>query len=153
MPFLRSKKLPPYDKDGNTLFNRRNTSGVYLIYKKVTILGNSKYQLSYVGYSGTNLYKTLYRHFEDWSASAQTRTTYKNLKNIRVEVIYTNTAEQAFNLEKALIIKLKPKDNPNKYENYTKDLKKVKQAYDLYTGLPLKDLIYNKKQDNEEDPF
>ena len=87
-----------------------NQSGVYIIKR-----GND---IKYIGYSANNVYKTLTRHFQDWSSSRQQRVTYNPGDKLKVRIIYTNTALQAATLERALIIKYKPDDNPNKYEQY-----------------------------------
>jgi len=142
---IKSALLPPYtfkpyEMRRTATFPKRNVPGVYMIYKDNI--------LRYVGYSGTNLYRTLYRHFQDWSSSNQKRTVYKNLANIKVRVIYCSSSK-AEALEKALIIKLKPKDNPHKYEKYTTD-KREQHAYDLYTGARIKNIIV---RTDEIDPF
>ena len=71
--------------------------------------------------SATDVYKTMYRHFQAWHDRQQAqRVTYKsNLKysNYTVRIIYC-TSKQAYSLERALIIKHKPRDNDNKYNNY-----------------------------------
>jgi hypothetical protein len=50
---------------------------------------------------------------------------------VTARIVYTSTGAQAAQLEKALIIKYKPKDNPNKLEQYELDLKdeKIVEAY------------------------
>lgn len=102
----KSKLKKPYTKNRKIRFKAKK-AGVYLIYRKKTLL--------YVGMSGSNVYKSLYRHFQTWNDPTQVRVTYKQLKNIKVRVIYTNTPGQAEKLEKAIIIKYKPKDNPKQY--------------------------------------
>jgi len=93
-------------------FSKRKSPGVYLIYKNSLLV--------YVGYSGSDVYKAMYRHFQKWTDVTQVRVTY-NPEQVKARVIYCNTAQQAAGLEKALIIKRKPKDNPNKYTQYTTD--------------------------------
>jgi hypothetical protein len=87
--------------------------GVYLI----KVNGN----LKYIGYSSTNVYKTLTRHFQSWEDPRQVRVTYPRASYVTARVIYTTNGGQAARLEKALIIKYKPEDNPNKYANYVLD--------------------------------
>ena len=142
----KTKVLPPYQDNGHTTFNKRATSGVYLIFKKNI--------LRYVGFSSTNLYRTLYRHFQKWEGTyfGQRRVIYKNLKDIKVLCIYTDNAAQAENLEKALIIKKKPIDNPHKYKKYTTEPKEDK-AYTTYTSAPTSDIIYNPNLKDEDIPF
>ena len=108
-PFLKSRWYNPYLISSRTAFPKRKKSGVYLI-KRNSIL--------YIGMSQTDLYKTMYRHFQSWQDKKQVRVTYsKNDRSIFVRVIYC-TPVRAERLEKALILKYNPKDNPEKYENY-----------------------------------
>jgi succinyl-CoA synthetase beta subunit len=68
----------------------------------------------------------MYRHFQRWNDPKQVRVTYSpDNTNIKVRVIYT-TAIRAKKLEKALILKYQPKDNPEKYENFVLDKKSEK---------------------------
>lgn len=90
-------------------FRQRFRPGAYIIKK------NNK--IKYIGYSGNDVIKTMYRHFYPWT-DQQYRVTYsKNDKDIKVRVIYTNKPEQAAKLEKALIAKYKPADNVNSSNN------------------------------------
>lgn len=126
---LKQRRLKPYQYNGKTTFNLRGKSGVYLIYKGNTIV--------YIGYSGTDIYKTLYRHFQKWTDKNQKRVTYQDLKNITVRVVYTATKNHAFRLEKSLIVKYKPADNPTQYEEFTPtkaDVKKVNEYFDQNTS-------------------
>ena len=97
--------MPPYKPDGSTAFPAKGRAGCYLIY-------DTKKRLQYIGHSGTDVYKTMYRHFQRWNDSSQFRATYS--KNSFVRVVYTRTEKQAQELETALIIKYKPNDNTNK---------------------------------------
>lgn len=120
----KQRKAPPYYYNNgvkHTTFNIRNVAGVYKIYKNN--------ELVYVGYSGNNLYRTMYRHFQEWGSSRQYRAIYS--ENVLIEVIYTKTAAQAKDLETALIIKFKPKDNANLYINFETDAKEDK-ALEIY---------------------
>jgi excinuclease UvrABC nuclease subunit len=105
----RTKARPPYNEKGNTNFPKRGVPGVYLIYKAG--------KLRYVGFSATNVYKTMYRHFQEWNDNRQVRVTYKVLKEILVRVIYCSPTNAA-KIERALIVKYKPQDNPDKLTNY-----------------------------------
>jgi excinuclease UvrABC nuclease subunit len=128
------KFLNPYKKDGKTAFpNLQKKSGVYLIKE------NGK--LSYIGYSANDLYKTMYRHFQSWAKTeykggkvipAQYRVSYlhKMKRNKYTVRIVFCTAKQAQRLEKALILKHKPKDNANKYDKYTLDFYDLKMQSD-----------------------
>lgn len=131
MTTLKKTKLkPPYFWErhkmrASTTFAKRNKSGVYIIYK------NNK--PVYIGFSRTDVYKALYRHFQKWSDKTQVRVTYDpNNASYKVRVIYCNTSLNADRLEKALIIKLKPKDNPQKYWLSNEIDEQEKKIYSLY---------------------
>jgi len=114
------KFYPPYRANGGTSFpETQKRSGVYLI--------KENDRLVYVGFSSNNLYRTLYRHFQEWTEKRYYgakvpphRVTYKSKMNrnrYTVRVVLCS-AEQAERLEKMLIRKHKPRDNDLKYENY-----------------------------------
>ena len=94
----------PYNNLGKTTFRFiTRKSGVYLIKSKKTN------KIVYVGYSGNDLYRTMYRHFQKWTDNTQYRATFtKNGYTIRVVL---TTPKRASLLEKALIKKYKPKGN------------------------------------------
>lgn len=103
---------PPYKKDGKTSFPKsQNRPGVYIIKENGKIV--------YIGYSGSNLYKTMYRHFQAWRDATQRRVEYnpKGRKKYSVRIIYC-TKSQAPRLEKMLIKKIGPRDNDEKYNSY-----------------------------------
>jgi len=102
----RTKYLPPYTATGATTFPARRRPGVYVIKKDG--------KLRYVGLSTVDVYKALYRHFQTWNDRSRPdpRVVYRNLAAIRVRVIYTDTAQQAARLERALIVRFRPPDNP-----------------------------------------
>lgn len=105
---IKSRQNSPY-LNGKPYYTAQRP-GTYLIYRAG--------RLVYVGFSSYNVYKTLYRHFQNWNDPQQVRIVYdKNDPDIKVRVIYT-TAARARKLEKAIIIKYQPKNNPDKYENY-----------------------------------
>lgn len=104
------KQLEPRTKTTETVRGSRNVPGVYLIYK-----GD---KLCYIGHSGYNVYKTLMRHFQSWDDPTQERVTYKPSFDFKVRIVRTTPA-RAKRLERALIIKHRPEDNPNKLELYT----------------------------------
>ncbi len=118
------KFLPPYDKNGKCTFKKSlNRSGVYLI--------KEDGKLVYVGYSGKNLYKTLYRHFESWRHPYQEVTTYATelkRRKYTVRIVYC-TAQQAAALEKKLILKYNPRDNAIKYKNYMEETSTIGKNY------------------------
>ena len=107
----KTKWKPPYNKEGKTNYPDRKKSGVYLIKQKST--GS----IRYVGFSGSDLYKTMYRHFQKWDHPTQPVVTYANKpkQDFLVRVVYC-TPKQAATLEELLIIKYKPLDNPQKLE-------------------------------------
>jgi hypothetical protein len=118
----RTRLLKPYKEDGSTTFPARNLPGVYIIYKAGGLLSDPA--LKYVGFSARDVYKALYRHFQVWNdkqvnrGERGERVTYSPPGAYRVRVIYTRTAAQARELEKALILKHQPPDNPDKLEGY-----------------------------------
>ena len=121
MEAKRTRLKTPYDADGKTNFPARNAPGVYLIYKEgANAFGKEARELRYVGYSKSDVYKALYRHFQTWNdrlidlGKRNERITYKFRSNYKVRVIYTRTGAQAMELETALILKYEPRDNPDK---------------------------------------
>lgn len=86
----------------------KNQKGVYILRKNGKIV--------YIGYSGSNLYKTFTRHFQSWNDPRQVRITFNKNDRVSARIVYTSTAKQAWNLEKALIKKYKPTENPQQYE-------------------------------------
>ena len=80
-------------------------SGVYLIKDS----GNNK--VVYCGHSKTQLYKTIYRHFQQWNDRQQERIVFDK-KGFQIRIILC-TPSQCIRLETYLINKLKPKYNKN----------------------------------------
>lgn len=111
MKLKKYKYYKPYNKQGKTTFKEtQNLKGVYLIKENGKIV--------YIGHSTYNLYKTMYRHFQRWSHRWQEVITYvdkMHRKNYTVRIVLTNTAKQAQALERALIVKYRPRDNEIKY--------------------------------------
>ncbi|MCX6252270.1 MAG: GIY-YIG nuclease family protein [Bacteroidetes bacterium] len=121
---------------GRTTFpDTRKRSGIYIIKENDKIV--------YVGSSRTNLYRTLYRHFEHWKHRTQEVVTYVNKMNRQrytVRIVLC-TAVQAIRLERALVIRHKPRDNENKFKQYTLDVidKRTLKTYEeisLYSVAP-----------------
>ncbi len=104
----RTKYAPPYQGTRAT-YSTRQRPGVYLI--------KQGSDLAYVGYSATDVYKALYRHFQTWNDPGRDRITYDR-DAVTVRVIYTRTGRQAAELEKALILAKQPRDNPHKWNGY-----------------------------------
>lgn len=120
---LTSRLIKPYLSNGRANLPNIPRPGVYMIYQNN--------QIVYIGYSGTNIYKTLYRHFQKWN-DGQTRIVYnKNDESIKIRVTYTNSAYRAYKLERALIVKHAPRDNPNKYINYVLSKQDKQRVEDL----------------------
>lgn len=127
----KSKFVRPYDVKGHTAFSMQKVSqaGVYIIKRNGKII--------YVGMSKSNVYKTLYRHFQIWNDNREEARTSKNPYSRYYERVtyYTKTnkannflefsvrivlctPKQAEHLEKMLILKYNPRDNGTKYVKY-----------------------------------
>ena len=122
------KFVEPYQKTGKTTFRTTfKRSGVYLVKE------NGK--LVYIGMSATNLYKTLYRPFERWHHKQQDVVTYAGRRHKYTVRVVLCTPAQAARLEKALIVKHKPRDNENKYSQYSLTLadKNIVETYEAIT--------------------
>jgi predicted GIY-YIG superfamily endonuclease len=124
-----TKFFQPYIKPGKCTLQKTG-AGTYIIAK------NGKYL--YIGYSETDVKKTMYRHFQEWNDKTQYRVVYKNLKDIVCRVIFT-TPGKAQKLEQALILKHKPRDN--------------EQKLDLYTEMEKQTIVREYNLAKEEDPF
>jgi len=125
------KFLKPYANAGIGFITNfpesKKRSGVYIIKEDGVIV--------YVGYSATDLYTTMYRHFQEWNDKRGARVTYFNLLNKRVykvRLVYC-TPLQAARLEKALIIKYYPRDNKEKYDSLVMD----HSIYETYDEQPV----------------
>lgn len=113
---LSTKWRKPYKKNHNNNdvcnfphLRETKQAGCYLIADNT---GN----IVYVGFSATQLYKTIYRHFETWNDRRTQRNTYDR-ETHTVRIIYT-TAKRAGALEMYLIKKLEPRDNTNLYFDF-----------------------------------
>lgn len=111
-------------------FNLKGTqgkSGCYIIKENGKIV--------YVGYSGSNLYKTITRHFQDWNDRSQDRITYdvsKYRKKYTIRIVFASPTK-AKQLEKDLILKYQPRDNKDKYEeHYGEDMDRYSAQYEEY---------------------
>lgn len=116
---IKTRIHSPYLTKGGkekTFFSDRFTSGVYIVYEGKKIV--------YVGFSGSNLYRTMYRHFQSWGTSRQYRALFNRNKH-KVRVIYCSP-QKAWDLEKALIMKHKPKFNENVYDMFEPDNRELK---------------------------
>lgn len=120
-PYINSRVNPALG-----LSPSRAQTGVYVIRKGE--------EITYVGYSGSNLYKTFTRHFQSWN-DHQHRTTYKNERHsdaLSARVVFTSPQRAAL-LERALVVKYKPRDNANKYDQYQIDYKDRQAIEDYHT--------------------
>ena len=120
------KFLPPYNAEGRTNFlYTKNRAGIYLI--------KEDNKLVYVGYSGYNVYKTLYRHFQQWNHHSQEVVSYKHRqRNHRYTVrVVLCTDRQAAALEKRLIQKYHPRDNSQQYTLQLAEQSPAQSAYML----------------------
>lgn len=113
---IRAKYTPFFDPYERGRTNWQNfidgeSKGVYIIRDKRTGV------ISYVGQSTSNLYKTLYRHFQSWIDPRQYRTTYKKHGH-EVAIFIVKNAREVLELERYLILKYLPRDNEIKYKAY-----------------------------------
>jgi excinuclease UvrABC nuclease subunit len=112
----KTRFVKPYkEKNGKFVVNlptcsKCYESGVYLIKSDKTG------KVIYIGYSATNLYKTITRHFQTWNDKQQNRFVYDK-RYYTIRVIFTSSERSAL-LEKYLIEKYQPRDNKMKYDNY-----------------------------------
>lgn len=132
MKIHKTKLATPYLPNGRTRFNLRGVPAVYIIFEKSEIV--------YIG-CGRDGYKTFYRHFQKWIDRTQYRATFdKKNPNIKVRLIYCRTFDQAKKIETALILKYRPEDNVNTFENFEPD-EKEKQIINLITRAPVNDIV------------
>jgi len=85
-------------------------AGAYVIRSKKTK------EVIYIGFSGSDLYKTILRHFETWNDKHQQRYVYQP-GSYDIMIIYAPAKDAAL-LEKKLINQLEPRDNRQKYIDY-----------------------------------
>ena len=143
---VKTKFIEPYRKEGDRyrtnldfLCSKCNNAGVYFI------KSNRTDEIIYIGYSAANLYKTIYRHFQEWNDKAQQRFTYSKT-GYTVRVILTTPARAAL-LEKYLIQKFQPRDNELKYKDYLSE-KQIERATEIVDNTPVVSI-----EDLEEVPF
>lgn len=124
-----SKFFQPYYKKNNSLkcsldhSKVKNKTGVYLIKQDSKIV--------YVGYSIGSLYKTIYRHFQDWNDKAQERKVYDKT-GVKIRVFFC-TPKQADRLETYLIQKLKPRDNKQTYQTNIVEITNYSDSFKYLT--------------------
>ena len=114
----------------------KKQSGVYFI-------KDTAGKIVYVGYSSTQLYKTIYRHFQEWNDKKQKRYIYP--RTYKVRIIFTTPARAAL-LEKYLINKFMPQDNEIFYDITPAQ---EEQANKILVDIPI---IYNTDEE-DYNPF
>lgn len=95
------KTYPAYTKGRPTYQQTPATPGAYLI--------SYGGKIQYVGFSGYNVVKTAYRHFQNWNDPRQYRATFP--KTARILIIPTRSAKRAKAIEETLIAKYNPTQN------------------------------------------
>ena len=126
-----SKFKPLYDKKGNANFRYMyQRPGVYVIRENGKIV--------YIGHSQSNLYTTMYRHFQEWNHPTQNVTTYKGRPHRYTARVVLTRKNQAIPLEQALVQKYKPRDNKEKYERIkeSRTMAKLKHEYHEIDPVP-----------------
>lgn len=104
-----SQWFPPYVKvkgkwRATLPYYTKAQCGAYLVRSRKTR------KILYVGHSGKQLYKTIYRHFQSWEDD-QYRSTYESRTAYEIMVILTPSCNNAFMIESYYQHKLKPRDN------------------------------------------
>jgi hypothetical protein len=136
------------------LLSEQFKTGVYFIRNKKTK------KILYVGYSGYNLYKTIYRHFQKWTDQQYRATFDKKNNDYQLQIIFCKT-KQAQRLENYFIKKYKEigQATYNNYqyttsENVIKTNSNNTEITDTETGKQLIDIVTLKPDQNTEDfPF
>ena len=121
----------------------KGKAGCYIIKRGIKIV--------YIGYSSSDVYKTMYRHFQSWNDKTQKRVTYpKTAADLKVKIVLC-TPRQAPRLESALIRKHKPKDNTMKLESlFLSEEKRSMQSYQTSQIIKADDFA---DVDKNETPF
>jgi hypothetical protein len=106
----------------------RNKAGVYQI--------KEDGKLVYIGASRADVYRKALRHFEPYVGKEGSKQEYyKHIetKAYTIRITLTNTPEQAYLLEAALINKYKPRDNyiqPTIFDNKTRKAEAILTEYE-----------------------
>ncbi|HAT76659.1 MAG TPA: hypothetical protein DCS19_07410 [Flavobacterium sp.] len=93
----------------------KNKTGVYII------LNPKTKKIEYVGNSASDIYKTMYRHFQSWADPQQYRATFPK-NGYLVRVILIDKPEHIYEIEKYYIRKHQPKANEDKYNDYNLEI-------------------------------
>jgi hypothetical protein len=148
------KKNGIYKPNLKLLSNQFKT-GVYFIRNKKTT------KILYVGFSGYNLYKTIYRHFQSWNDRTQYRATFdKKNSDFQIQIIFCKP-KQAQRLEEYFIKKYKEigQATYNNYQYTTKENtiitdSKNSNVTDIETGKQIIDIVTLAPDQNTDDmPF
>lgn len=136
-----------YLKDKNGKY--RPNPALKIVQPGVYFIKNTAGEIVYIGFSSNNVERTLFRHFRTWNDRTHERITYDPTRNYKVRII-TSTKQRAAAMEKLLILKYKPKDNPMKYRSYKFSRTEKQHVADM--------LRYQKKDFtginiDSEDPF
>ena len=122
------KFAKPYQTGKNgaqrtTFPETRNHAGVYIIKEDGKIV--------YVGFSSYSVYKTMYRHFQEWNHKYQEVVSYANRLHTHTYTVrpILCTDKQAYALEKRLIRKYHPRDNTIQYEAMLQEQDATANAY------------------------
>lgn len=103
----------------------RGKSGVYILKKK----GAKK--PSYIGYSESNVYKTMLRHLQQWNDPTQVRITYP--KTGTKAIVKLLPPKKAAKFEERAIFLLNPTDNPKRIKFSEKEKKAAeKEAKQIF---------------------
>lgn len=118
-------------KNAHNLKVFEGRAGAYIIYAREHDEPQSAAKMVYIGSSATNVAKTILRHFQRWYSKSNNypdRISYYYRARLgpKAEVftvaVTLTTAEEAYELEKALIMKYQPADNRQKYERIKESL-------------------------------
>jgi excinuclease UvrABC nuclease subunit len=137
---VKNNKLKPNLRLGSKKFN----TGVYFIKNAETN------EIVYIGFSQSNLHRTLYRHFQKWNDKQQERIIF-NKRNHKIKIIFCS-ASKALKFEKILIQRYKPRFNKFQYDlNF--EINKNKPAY-IEAEEDLRDIVTARPGEDENDlPF
>lgn len=134
---VKNGKLKPNLRINTKRFN----SGVYFIKNVETN------KIVYIGFSQSQLHKTIYRHFQKWNDRAQERIVF-NKRNHKIQIIFCSPSK-ALKFEKILIQRYKPKFNKFQYD-LSFEINKNKPSYQEAEN-DLKDIV--RAQPGEDIPF
>lgn len=136
---MRKTRFKPVFKSVNPVKYRSGFRKEYAGKKGVYLISENG-KIVYVGHSLKDLYKIITRHFQSWKDASQVRITYQNKirrNDYKVRIVTGLSDKRILKLEKALVIKLRPRDNDIKYDLFTQDqMKAVNAAVQQYNEAP-----------------